>query len=391
MRLAPAASLRGSSGVDERLFRRLKSLSRGDPASPNAIIQGDNLEVMRLLLSDFESRIDCCYIDPPYNNFERHYHYHDSQNHEQWMSKIVSRIELIYELLGASGSLWISIDDREVHYLKVACDKIFGRRNFVTTIVWQQRTSRENRKVFSNNHEYLLVYAKDVKKFAAKRNLFEPTPAVLDRYRNPDGDPRGPWQSVSAHAQSGHGTPAQYYEIKGPKGDVHYPPPGRCWVYAIDRMREEIEDGNVYFGREGRGVPRLKKFRSEMRLGLTPDTLWLAGDVGTNDIAKKHLLQLFPNDVFDTPKPEQLIRRVLEVATDEGDLVLDSYLGSGTTAAVAHKIDRRYIGIEMGEHVVTHCVKRLSGVVSGERMGISTEVGWSGGGGFGFYRVRGSR
>lgn len=345
------------------------------------------MSVLEKLLPKFEDTVRCCYIDPPYNNQERHYHYHDSRDHRTWLEETTARIELLAEFLRDDGSLWISIDDREVHYLKVACDAILQRKNFVTTIVWQQRTTRENRKVFSNNHEYILVYAKDIKRFNATRNALALSPEVKSRYKNPDNDPRGPWQSITANAQSGHGTPDQFYKLVSPSGKVHVPPPGRCWIYSFKKMQKEIAANNIYFGKDGNGVPRVKRFLSQARTGLTPHTLWTADEVGTNDFAKKHLIKLFPDeDVFDTPKPESLICRILEIATSPGDLVLDAYLGSGTTASVAHKLRRQYIGIEQGDHAVTHCAKRLSLVVDGDDSGISELVGWRGGGGVDFFR-----
>jgi len=304
------------------------------------------------------------------------------------LNETIERVEILTEFLRDDGSLWISIDDREVHYLKVACDQVLGRKNFVTTVVWQQRTTRENRKVFSNNHEYILVYAKDIKKFKATRNSLAMTPEVLSRYKNPDSDPRGPWQSVSANAQAGHATPSQYYKLMAPNGKVHVPPHGRCWLYTEERMKELIEDKRVWFGKDGNGVPRLKRFLKESQQGLTPETLWFADDVGTNDKAKKHLIKLFPNkEVFDTPKPESLIQRVVQIATEPGDLVLDAYLGTGTTAAVAHKMNRHYIGIEQGKQIMTHAVERLTRVIEGDSSGVSSKVGWKGGGGFDFFRL----
>lgn len=356
----------------------------------NALIQGENLSVLEALTSRFESKVRCCYIDPPYNNQEKHYHYFDSRDHNSWVSELTSRIEILRRFLRDDGSLWISIDDRELHYLKVACDEVMGRNNFIATIVWQQRTSRENRKVFSNNHEYILVYAKDSKRFHATRNRLPLTPEVMSRYKNPDNDPRGPWQSVSANVQSGHGTASQFYKLVSPNGRVHLPPPGRCWVHSLARMKQEISNNNVWFGRDGNGVPRVKKFLSDPRKGLTPETLWMASDVGTNDAAKKQLLQLLPEEeIFDTPKPESLIHRILEIATSPRDLVLDAYLGTGTTAAVAHKMDRFYIGIEEGTHAVTHCAKRLKLVVEGDDSGISGAVVWQGGGGYNFFQREG--
>jgi adenine-specific DNA-methyltransferase len=343
--------------------------------------------VLAHLAPALRGAVRCIYIDPPYNNQERYAHYHDALSHAAWLANLGERLEQLAPLLREDGSLWISIDDREVHYLKVAADAVLGRENFVSTVVWQQRTTRENRKVFSNNHEYLLVYAKDARRFRQARNPLAPSSDLLSRYKNPDGDARGPWQSVSANVQAGHGTASQFYVLVAPNGRRHEPPKGRCWVYSQRRMQQEIHARNVWFGKDGNGVPRLKRFLSESQPGLTPETLWTAAEVGTNDSAKKHLLQLLPDDtVFETPKPEALLHRILHIATHPGDLVLDAYLGSGTTAAVAHKMGRRYVGIEEGRQAVTHCFTRLRHVVEGERGGISEQVGWSGGGGFEFFR-----
>lgn len=290
-------------------------------------------------------------------------------------------------LLSIDGSVWISIDDSEMHYLKVAADKVFGRKNFITTIVWQQRTTRENRKVFSNNHEYILVYAKNPEAFGKNRNLLPSTSEVVERYKNPDNDPRGLWQSVSANVQAGHASCAQFYKLRAPNGKIHEPPHGRCWVYNEIRMKKEIKNNNIWFGKDGNGVPRIKKFLSQSNIGLTPETLWLADDSGTNKMAKKHSLQLFPNEpIFDTPKPEQLLQKILHIATNEGDLVLDPFLGSGTTAATAHKMKRSYIGIEIGDHV-EYAVSRIKQVIGGEKGGNSKTVGWVGGGGFNVHRT----
>jgi adenine-specific DNA-methyltransferase len=282
----------------------------------------------------------------------------------------------------------VSIDDRQVHYLKVALDEVFGRENFVTTIVWEQRTTRENRKVFSNNHEYLLVYATDLREFKDKRGLLDWDAVVLSRFKNPDNDSRGPWQSVSANVQDGHATKSQFYTVVAPNGQKHNPPKGRCWVYNEARMKQEIAKRNVWFGKDGDCVPRLKRFLRDARRGFTPHTLWSADEVGTNDQAKKHLLELFPTQpLFDTPKPEALIKRILCIASDPGDLVLDAYLGSGTTAAVAHKTGRQYIGIERGHHAATLCVDRIRKVIAGEAGGVSDIMGWTGGGAFHFYKL----
>ena len=271
------------------------------------------------------------FIDPPYNNGENYTHYDDSV-HEEWLVELKKRLRKLEPLLCADGSIWISIDDSEVHYLKVAADEIFGRSNFVTTIIWQQRTTRENRKMFSNNHEYILVYAKDKSKFSKAINRLKGNGEQIARYKNPDNDQRGDWQSISLNVQAGHAVKSQFYAITSPNGKTHNPPKGRCWVYNQDKMNDLIKDGRVWFGKDGNGVPRLKKYLAETEIKITPDTLWLGKDVGTNKEAKKHLIKLFPDkEVFDTPKPERLLKRIFEIASDEDDLVLDAYVGAGTS------------------------------------------------------------
>lgn len=373
--------------VPYRLLEEMPALSAGDRDLGDMLIQGDNLEALKALLPFHAGRVKCIYIDPPYNTRSAFEHYDDNLEHTQWLAMMWPRLELLRELLAEDGSIWVSIDDNEGHYLKVIMDEIFGRRNFVTSCTWQQRTTRENRKVFSEDCERILVYCREPKKFALARNDLDLSKAVQARYKNPDNDPRGPWQSVSVNAQAGHGTLSQFYDFTSPNGKIHMLPAGRCWLYTWPVMKEKISDNRIWFGASGNNAPREKKFLSEAKAGLTPNTLWLAVDVGTNDEAKKDTVKLFGATVFETPKPERLIQRILHIATNPGDLVLDSFLGSGTTAAVAHKMGRRYIGIEMGEHAVTHCAPRLRKVIEGEQGGISKAVGWRGGGGFRFFRL----
>jgi len=369
------------------MLKKIKKHSYDEAGVNGEIIHGDNLLALQELSKKYYGAVKCVYIDPPYNNGEDYNHYMDSREHLEWLSMIEARLKALKDLLSGDGSIWISIDDGEVHYLKVAADRIFGRENFVTTVIWQQRTTRENRKAFSNNHEYILVYAKNVKAFSAVANKLPGTQEILDRYKNPDNDPRGPWQSVSANVQAGHAVPSQFYPIISPRGRVHSPPNGRCWAYNKVRMDKEIADNNVWFGKDGNGVPRIKKFLKDKIVKVTPETIWLAEECGTSKSAKKHVLKMFPDEtVFDTPKPEELVRKVLSIATNPGDLVLDAFLGSGTTAAVAHKMGRRYIGIEAGDHIVDIVARRLRYVVEGEAGGISKLEGWHGGGGFEFYR-----
>ena len=352
----------------------------------NMIIKGDNCAVCDCLMNEFAGKVKCIYIDPPYNNGEEYAHYSDVFSHEQWLDNMRAIISRLFRLLSEDGSLWISIDDNEVHYLKVLCDEIMGRSSFVTTIIWQQRTTRENRRAFSNNHEYILVYAKDPVEFKKSRNLLSVDDAVLARYKNPDNDPRGPWQSVSLNVQAGHAVSSQFYSITAPGGKVFNPPNGRCWIYNQERMQREIAENNIWFGTDHNSTPRKKKFLRDAKLGLTPETLWLSSAVGTTNDAKKQLLALFPSMiVFDTPKPESLIRRIFEIATNEGDLVLDAFLGSGTTAAVAHKMNRAYIGIDVSSESVNYALNRLDRVIAGEDSGISKDIHWQGGGAFSYY------
>lgn len=382
-------SVQSQNSMDlSNAMQRIEKWSAGTPETGNALIHGDNLKALNLLGNTHSGSVKCVYLDPPYNNGESYLHYFDSMGHEEWLRTVTERLQKIRTLLRDDGSIWISIDDSELHYLKVAADSVFGRGNFVGTVVWERRTTRENRRVLSRNHEYLLVYAKDVSKWSKQRNSLPLTSEVKGRYKNPDFDPRGPWQSVSANVQEGHATPQQYYIIKAPNGRVHYPPKGRCWIYSERKMLEEIENKNIWFGVDGNSVPRIKKFLTDRKVGLTPETLWKAEHVGTTSAAKKHLKALFKEiSLFDTPKPEQLIHRVLEISTNPGDIVLDAYLGSGTTAAVAHKMNRTYLGIEVGKHIKSHCAHRLQQVIAGESGGISKLVGWKGGGGFDFYQV----
>jgi adenine-specific DNA-methyltransferase len=243
--------------------------------------------------------------------------------------------------------------------------------------------------VFSVNQEYLLLYTKDKKLFSSTRNDLGLTDEVKSRYKNLDNDPRGNWQSVSVNAQAGHATKSQFYTLVAPSGKEHNPPKGRCWLYTKDKMEEQILKNNIWFGKDGNGVPRVKKFLKDIKSGLTPHTLWTADEVGTNDHAKKFLISMFSDkEVFDTPKPEKLIERVIHIATNKGDLVLDSFAGSGTTGAVAQKMGRRWIMVELGEHCHTHIIPRLQKVINGEDQGgISKAVNWQGGGGFRYYSL----
>ena len=378
--------------VEPRLLIENTALSNAaaDPDTQNMLIHGDNLLALKALESKFAGQVKCIYIDPPYNTGSAFEHYDDNLEHSIWLNLMRPRLETLRNLLADDGSVWISIDDNEMPYLRILCDEIFGRNNFSTTIIWEKRKTRENRRAFSFKHDYIIVYARDKAIFENGRNSVPLTQEVLSRYKNPDNDSRGLWQSVSINAQAGHATPSQFYMITTPSGKQLSPPPGRCWLYTSERLNELIADNRIYFGVDGSHAPRLKKFLSESKdSGLTPETIWYADDVGTNDTSKKEVLALFEdNSIFDTPKPEELIQRIIHIASNPGDLVLDSFLGSGTTAAVAQKMGRRWIGVEMGSHAYTHCKVRLDKVIAGDDPGgITKAQNWQGGGGYRFYEV----
>jgi adenine-specific DNA-methyltransferase len=266
-------------------------------------------------------------------------------------------------------------------------DEVFGRSRFVACNVWQKRYSRENREAIGDVHEYILVYAMFPEKFKETRNKIPPDEVQKKIYRNPNNDPRGRWRPIPMTAQEGHATPEQFYEITAPSGKVFRPPEGRCWGIAKATFEKLLAEGRLYFGKKGNSQPNIVRYLDEVE-GFAPWTWWPSTEVGHTDESKKEMHALFGKEsAFETPKPERLLHRVLTIATNPGDLVLDSFLGSGTTAAVAHKMGRRWIGIELGEHAVTNCVPRLKKVVDGEQGGISEAVGWKGGGGFQFCRL----
>lgn len=373
---------------ENKKFRFNEGYSNGNAECSNILIHGNNKEVLPELYPIFANKIKCIYIDPPYNNGETYHYYDDSTSQSNWLWNIRRVLNLLKPLLTQNGSIWISIDDSEMAYLRLEADKVFGKDNFAGTIIWQQRKSRENRTVFSCNHEYILVYAKDLKMFKKSRNLLPVgEDFVNSKYKNPDNDPRGPWQSVTANVQSGHAVASQFYTVVSPTGVKHDPPKGRCWIYNEERMKREIAEGNIWFGKDGSSTPRVKKFLRDAKIGLTPETIWLADEVGTSDSAKKHLMSLFHDKdiIFETPKPEELLRRIIEIATNEDDYVLDCYVGSGTTLSTAHKLKRHYVGIEIGSQMSELVVKRMNQVIAGENGGISKDVDWHGGGDFAFY------
>ncbi len=375
-----------SSQIPYRLLEAEPKLSYGDSETENMLIQGDNLEALKALLPYYAGQVKCIYIDPPYNTQSAFEHYDDNVEHSTWLSTMYPRLEMLRQLLSDDGSIWISIDDNEGQYLKVLMDEIFGRKNFIATIIWQKiYTVKNSARHFSDMHDYILVYAKSSDNWT--RKLLPRTEKLDEAYTNPDNDPRGVWATNAIQARNYYSQ--GQYEIISPTGRKFTPPTGTYWRVSKENFDELNRDNRIWWGKDGNNIPRIKKFLSEAKQGVVPATLWFHGDVGQNAEAKTEVRSIFADagDIFLTPKPERLIQRVLTITTDEGDLVLDSFLGSGTTAAVAHKMKRRYIGIEMGDHAVTHCSPRLKKVVDGEQGGISKDVNWLGGGGFNFYRL----
>ncbi len=332
------------------------ALSCGD--GDNLIVRGDNLAAMTSLLRFFRGRVKCIYIDPPYNTGAAFEHYNDNFEHDLWLSMMSQRLKLMKQLLSDDGSIWISIDDDEAHYLKVICDEIFGRNNFVASVVWEKKYSPQNdAKWLSDSHDFILVYALDKNRW--RPNLLPRTEEMNARYKNPDNDPRGVWKAADLTSKTK--APGHSYCITSPTGKEFYPSNGRQWAPAYETFQTLLDDNRIWFGSHGNNVPAQKIFLSEVQSGSVAKTIWFRDEVGDNQEAKREVKAL--GLVFDTPKPERLIERVLTLATNAGDLVMDCFLGSGTTAAVAHKLNRRYIGVEIGEHATTHVVPRLRQVV----------------------------
>ncbi|WP_187867405.1 site-specific DNA-methyltransferase [Helicobacter pylori] len=346
----------------------------------NYLIKGNNLIALHSLKKKFAKQVKCIYIDPPYNTGNDSFNYNDNFNHSSWLVFMKNRLEAAREFLSDDGVIFVQCDDNEQAYLKVLMDEIFGRENFVNTIIWEKKYSPQNdAKWFSDNHDFILLYAKD--KGIWRPNLLPRTSEMNARYKNLDNDERGAWKPSDCLVKT---YMASYdYPITTPSGKVVTPPKGRCWMTSKENFQKLVDDNRIYFGRNGDNVPSLKRFLSEVKQGTTPLTIWKYTEVGHNQDATKQLLALFNNvKLFDTPKPEALISRILEISTQENDLVLDFFAGSGTTCAVAHKMKRRYIGIEQMDYIETITKERLKKVIEGEQGGISKKCDFKGGGSF---------
>ncbi len=358
--------------------------------SGNKIIHGDNLEALKSLLPEYEGKIKCIYIDPPYNTGNEGWVYNDNVNHpkikkwlgevvgkegddlsrhDKWLCMMYPRLKLLSKFLRSDGSIWISIDDSELHSMRMILDEVFGRRNFIACNVWQKRYSRENREAIGDSHEYILVYSKSPETFKETRNKLPLGDKQKKIYKNPDNDPRGDWQSVSLTAQGFR--PNQMYEIIAPSGIKHLPPEGRCWGMIESEFQKLVEDDRIYFGANGKGVPRVKKYLSEAE-GLVPWTWWPHEEVGHTDESRKQIQHIFGSQtIFDTPKPTRLLERIFHIAGDKDAIFLDSFAGSGTTAhsvlnlnSVDHG-NRKFILVEMEDYANAVTAERIKRVIKG--------------------------
>jgi adenine-specific DNA-methyltransferase len=351
----------------------------------NILIHGDNLLALKALEQEFTGKVKCIYIDPPYNTGSAFEHYDDGIEHSLWLSLMRDRLLILQRLLSDSGSVWVTLDDNEAHYFRVMADEIFGRTNFIADIAWQKKYSPgNNQKGISSDHDHILVWAKDATKW--DWNLLSRTSKQDKAYRNFDNDPRGPWKS-SDLTRAEH-RDRDYYPILTPSGREVWPAKGRSWSRPPDEIERLRTDNRLWFGVNGDSKPSLKRFLNEVQEGVVARTIWLRDEVGDNEQAKKEIKVLFPDDIFLTPKPERLLQRIIHIASNANEIVLDSFAGSGTTGAVAHKMGRRWIMVELGEHCHTHILPRLKKVIDGKDLGgITAAANWKGGGGFRYYRL----
>lgn len=345
----------------------------------NLVLRGNNLIALHTLKKKYSNKVKLIYIDPPYNTGGDSFQYNDRFNRSTWLTFMKSRLEAARDLLIDGGSIWINLDDTEVHYLKVLGDSIFPN-GFVANILWQKRTSPDSRNPLGDAHDHILVFSNNKDKFRRELNQLPLTEEQKGYYNNPDNDPKGPWVSTDFTAQGYR--PNQMYEIISPGGAVYSPPEGRCWKNVEPEFKRLVQEGKVWFGSEGNGRPRMKKYLSESE-GTMAWTWWTNKEVGHNQEAKKESIGLFgASNPFSTPKPERLLQRIVALCTDEGELVLDFFAGSGTTPAVCHKMNRKYIAVEQLTYETDYMPERLKKVIAGEQGGISKSVNWSGGGSF---------
>lgn len=368
-------ALKTAAKTPYRLLEEVPELGYGDKSTDNMIIQGDNLEALKALLPFYAGQVKCIYIDPPYNTGNAFEHYDDNVEHSIWLSLMYPRLELLKEFLSEDGAIFISIDETEAAYLKVVLDEIFGRTNYIGQFIWQKKRGGGNdSRYIAIEHEYVLCVAKNVEVLPNWHTQYDE--AYLKRYSEQDDKGRYFWDTL---ARPGLKNPI-IYDIVAPDGTIIR----NGWVRSQKRFEEDLKNGEIRVTKnKGNWSVQFKQYMGD---GKKPRSLLT--DVAINSDAKQELVNLFGDaKTFPYPKPENLVKYIFSLYTKSGDLVLDSFLGSGTTAAVAQKMGRRYIGIEMGNHAITHCVPRLKAVVDGEQGGISKSVNWQGGGGFRFYKL----
>lgn len=346
----------------------------------NLIIKGNNLLALHTLKERYAGKVKMIYIDPPYNTGNDSFLYNDKFNHASWLTFMKNRLEIVRELLKDDGSLWINIDDDEHSYLKILTDLIFGRENYINNVIWQKKYAPQNDgRWFTDNHDHILVYAKNKEQW--KPNLLPRTEKQTRYYKYDDGDGRGPWRTDNILVKSF--TRDRVFPVRNPNtGETFYPPEGRCWRYSRETFETMIKENRIYWGKDGSGRPQVKRYLKSVKQGITPLTIWLREEVGDNQEAKNEINSFNLKITFDTPKPERLLQRIIHIGSSEGDLILDFFMGSATTQAVAHKMNRRYIGIEQMDYINTVSVPRLQKVIEGEQGGISKDVNWQGGGSF---------
>ncbi|TLM68164.1 MAG: site-specific DNA-methyltransferase [Deltaproteobacteria bacterium] len=384
-----------------------RELSQGDSPYRNLIIEGDNFDALRYLRMTHSGKVKCIYIDPPYNTGNRDFVYNDrffdSTNrfrHSTWLEFMYRRLLLARDLLHPDGAIFVSIDDNELFPLGMLMHRVFGEKNFVANCIWQKRYSRENRETIGDAHEYLLVYAADPERFKFVRRKLPFEQKQLGLYKNPNNDPNGLWQSVSLTAQGYR--PNQMYEITAPSGKKHRPPDGTCWKVIESEYLRLVEQGRIYFGKDGNGVPRRVHYLKDAE-GIVPWTWWPHEEVGHTDEARKEIQNFFGTQTaFQTPKPVRLIERILRIATGPDDLVLDFFAGSGTTAHAVLKLNaedsgqRRFILVSNAEATADEpgknlcrdvCAERVRRVISGYRNRKDEQVAGMGGD-FAYLRTR---
>lgn len=372
---------------------RLES-SHGDvsgASADNLLIQGDNLLALKALIPFYAGRVKCVFIDPPYNTQSAFEHYDDRLEHSQWLSMMYPRLVLLRELLSENGSIWMTLDDNEAHYGKVLLDEVFGRRNFIADVIWEKSDSpKMDSQFFSSRHDHLLVFAKQVEKFTLRRLAVE----GQDHYNRVDDQGRRyytkPLRAMGSGEDTREARPSMFFALTAPDQTKVFPmkPDGTegRWRWGPEKVAKEADRIEWVNGKNGWSA--YYRIYEETSSGRPPETIWPHALVGSNRTSKAEVKALFGSETtFTTPKPEGVVAMVLRVATDEGDLVLDSFLGSGTTSAVAHKMRRRHIGIEMGEQASTLCLPRLVKVIEGDPGGISRDAQWERGGGFQFCKL----